>query len=126
MGVIILMGTITLASAASPQGSISLVHVVLSVLIFIVIFFGIGFLINMLLRMTWLMAIIYPIIVILIIDEVKVYEYFTKPAYAFDLLGTKLMALQAVDIIILSSGLVGAIISGFVIKLLRKQGYQMF
>ena len=29
--------------------------------------------------MTWLMAIIYPIVVILIIDEVKVYEYFTNP-----------------------------------------------
>lgn len=107
-------------------GTISLVHVVLSVLIFIVIFFGIGFLLNMLLRMTWLMAIIYPVIVVLIIDEVKVYEYFTKPAYAFRMLGEKIMALHTVDIVILSSGLVGAIISGFVIKLLRKQGYQMF
>jgi len=107
-------------------GTISLTHVVLSILIFIVMFFGIGFLLNMLLRMTWLMAIIYPIIVIFIIDEVRLYEYFTKPAYAFKLLGTKVMALHTVDIIILSSGLVGAIIAGFVIKLLRKQGYQMF
>lgn len=107
-------------------GTISLTHVVLSILIFIVIFFGIGFLLNMLLRMTWLMAIIYPVIVILIIDEVKMYEYFTKPAYAFNLLGQKIMALHVVDVVILSSGLVGAIISGFVIKLLRKQGYQMF
>lgn len=113
-------------AAASPQGSISLVHVVLSVLIFIVIFFGIGFLLNMLLRMTWLMAIIYPIIVILIIDEVKIYEYITKPVYAFKLLGVKFLALHTADIIILTSGLVGAIISGFVMKLLRKQGYQMF
>ena len=37
-----------------------------------------------------------------------------------------MMALHTVDIIILASGLVGAIISGFVMKLLRKQGYQMF
>lgn len=119
--------TMNLASlAATPQGSISLIHVVLSVLIFIVMFFGIGFLMNMLLRMTWFMAIVYPIVVILIIDEVKVYEYVTKPVYAFKLLGTKIMALQPVDIIILASGLVGAIISGFVMKLLRKQGYQMF
>lgn len=106
--------------------SISLVHVVLSILIFIVIFFGIGFLLNMLLRMTWLMAIIYPVIVILIIDEVKIYEYFTKPAYALGLLGEKIMRLHTVDVVILASGLVGALISGFVIKLLRKQGYQMF
>lgn len=89
-------------------------------------FFGIGFLLNMLLRMTWLMAIIYPIVVIFIIDEVKMYEYITKPKYAFSLLGEKIMALHTVDIVILASGLLGAIISGFVIKLLRKQGYQMF
>ena len=89
-------------------------------------FFGIGFLLNMLLRMTWLMAIIYPIVVILIIDEVRVYEYVTKPKYAFQLLGDKAMVLHTADILILASGLVGAIISGFVIKLLRKQGYQMF
>ncbi len=108
------------------MGTISLTHVVLSILIFIVMFFGIGFLLNMLLRMTWLMAIIYPIVVVLIIDEVKLYEYFTKPKYAFQLLGEKIMALHTVDIVILASGLVGAIISGFVIKLLRKQGYQMF
>ena len=80
----------------------------------------------MLLRMTWLMAIIYPIVVVLIIDEVKVYEYFTKPKYAFQLLGDKAMALHTADIVILASGLVGAIISGFVMKILRKQGYQMF
>lgn len=80
----------------------------------------------MLLRMTWLMAIIYPIVVILIIDEVKVYEYFTKPGTSFSMLGDKIMSLHTADIIILTSGLVGAIISGFVMKLLRKQGYQMF
>ena len=99
------------------MGTISITHVVLSVLIFIVMFFGIGFLLNMLLRMTWLMAIIYPIVVVLIIDEVSVHEYFTKPNYAFKLLGEKIMALQTVDIIILASGLVGAIISGIVMKL---------
>ncbi|WP_239027735.1 YuiB family protein [Sporosarcina limicola] len=89
-------------------------------------FFGIGFLLNMLLRMTWLMAIIYPVVVILIIDEVRLYEYFTKPKYAFQLLGEKIMALHTVDVVILASGLVGAIISGVVSKILRKQGYQMF
>lgn len=72
------------------------------------------------------MAIIYPIVVILIIDEVKFYEYFTKPMYSFPLLGEKFLSLHPTDIIILSSGMVGAIISGIVSKLLRKQGYQMF
>ncbi|MEZ7173544.1 YuiB family protein [Sporosarcina sp. OR05] len=108
------------------MGTISLTHVVLSIIIFMVMFFGIGFLLNMLLRMTWLMAIIYPIVVILIIDEVKVYEYFTNPGGSFGMLGDKILSLHTADIIILTSGLVGAIISGFVMKLLRKQGYQMF
>lgn len=107
-------------------GTISLTEIVLSVLIFIVMFFGIGFLLNMLLRMSWVMAIIYPIVVILIIDEVKAIEYITKPGYAFNMLGEKLMALHTVDVVILSSGMLGAIISGFVSKILRKQGYQMF
>lgn len=106
--------------------TISVAQVVLSILIFIVMFFGIGFLLNMLLRMTWLMAFLYPLVVIFIIDDVPMYQYVTKPAFAFSELGTKLMSLHAVDIVILSSGLVGAIIAGIVMKILRKQGYQMF
>ena len=107
-------------------GTISLTEIILSVLIFIVMFFGIGFLLNMLLRMSWVMAVVYPIVVILIIDEVKAIEYITKPGHAFSMLGEKLMALHTVDLVILSSGMIGAILSGIVSKLLRKQGYQMF
>lgn len=111
---------------ASPVASITLPQAILSVLLFMVIFFGIGFLLNMLLRMTWLMAIVYPIIVILIIDDVKFYQYITKPVYSFQALGNKLVSLAAVDIVILLGGFAGAIISGFVMKALRKAGYQMF
>ena len=120
------MEVITLTGTLLMAGGIPLPQFVISILIFIVMFFGIGFLLNMLLRMTWLMAFIYPFIVILIIDEVKFYEYFTKPAYAFQMLVNKVMALHISDIVILSGGLIGAIIAGIVIKLLRKQGYQMF
>ena len=103
-----------------------LVQLMLSGLIFFVMFFGIGFLLNMLLRMTWLMAIVYPIVVILIIDEVGFFDYFTNPSYAFQALSDKLMSLQGADISILLCGLAGAIVAGFVIKALRKNGYQMF
>jgi len=108
------------------EANFSLVQVMLSVLIFLVMFFGIGFLLNMLLRMTWLMAIVYPIVVILIIDEVDFFDYFTTPSIAFQALSDKLLSLHGADILILSSGLAGAIIAGFVIKALRKNGYQMF
>lgn len=106
--------------------NITLPQAILSVLLFMVIFFGIGFLLNMLLRMTWLMAIVYPIIVILIVDDVKFYQYITKPVYAFSELGNKIVSLATADIIILSGGMAGAIIAGFVMKALRKAGYQMF
>ena len=105
---------------------ITFVQGMLSVLIFMVMFFGIGFLLNMLLRKTWLMALVYPIVVILIIDEVQFFDYFTSPVMAFQALGEKLISLTLVDIIVLSGGLLGAIIAGFVIKALRKNGYQMF
>ncbi|HEY4578456.1 MAG TPA: YuiB family protein [Savagea sp.] len=108
------------------MNELTIVELFLSALLFLVIFFGIGFLVNMLLRMTWFTAIIYPIIVIFIIDEVKFYEYITNAKEAFSLLGTKISNLHTADIIILSSGFVGTIIAGIVMKILRKQGYQMF
>lgn len=101
-------------------------QLIISMLLFLILFFGISFLLNMVLRATWLMAFIYPIIVILIVDKVKFIEYFTAPSSSFSALGQNLIALKLGDILVLSSGLVGVIISGFVIKILRARGYQMF
>ncbi len=104
----------------------SIVVLIISVVLFFVLFFGIGFILNMLLRMSWIMAIIYPIVAILIIDQVRFIEYFTNSKAAFEDLGYRLSHLATADILILLSGLAGAIASGFTIKLLRKNGYQMF
>ncbi len=106
--------------------SFSIVQLIISVLLFFVMFFGIGFLLNMLLRMTWLMAIVYPIVVLLIIDDVGVFDYFSNPGESFSLLGNTLTSLTGSDIAVLSAGLAGAITSGIVMKVLRKMGYQMF
>ncbi|WP_191270883.1 YuiB family protein [Neobacillus kokaensis] len=106
--------------------SMNIVVLLISILLFFVLFFGIGFILNMILRMTWVMAIIYPIVAILIIDRVRFLDYFTKSKFAFQELGTKFSNLATADIIILLSGLAGAIASGITIKLLRKNGYQMF
>lgn len=100
--------------------------VVISVVLFFVLFFGIGFLLNMLLRMSWIMAILFPIIALLIIDDVRFIEYFQSPGTSFSLLWNDLTSLQTVDIIILISGFLGAITSGIVIITLRKKGYRMF
>ncbi len=105
---------------------LSLPVLLISMLLFLVLFFGIGFLLNMLLRMSWIMAIVYPIVCIFIIDNVRFIEYFQNPSDSFSALGNKIISLALADILILSFGLFGAILSGVIIKMLRKRGYQMF
>jgi len=107
-------------------GSVSIVQLIISIVLFFVMFFGIGFLLNMLLRMTWLMAVIYPIVVIFIIDKVSFLDYFFKPGTAFPALLDQFQALHVVDISILSGGFAGAIVAGIVMIYLRKSGYRMF
>lgn len=105
---------------------LSIPVLLISMVLFLILFFGIGFLLNMLLRMSWIMAIIYPIVCIFIIKAAKFIDYFRQPGESFQALGTKIMNLALADILILSSGLIGAILSGIVIKTLRSKGYQMF
>lgn len=103
-----------------------MIQLVVSILLYFVIFFGIAFILNMLLRQTWLMAFLYPIIIIMIIDGMPTTAYFKNPGEAFSKLGTEFLQLTAADITILVSGFVGTIVSGIVIRVLRKSGYQMF
>jgi purine-cytosine permease-like protein len=104
----------------------TVVTLIISMLLFFVLFFGIGFLLNMLLRMSWVMAIVYPLIAIFIIDKYRLIDYFRNSGEAFRDLGQRISQLAVADILILSSGLAGAILAGVIIKLLRKKGYQMF
>ncbi|TXC91212.1 hypothetical protein FS935_09960 [Metabacillus litoralis] len=105
---------------------LSLPVLLISMLLFLVLFFGIGFLLNMLLRMSWIMAIIYPLVCIFIIDDVRFIQYFQNPGESFAELGNKITSLALADLLILSFGLIGAILAGVTIKMLRKRGYQMF
>ncbi|RAK18665.1 YuiB-like putative membrane protein [Anoxybacillus vitaminiphilus] len=104
----------------------SLPVLIISMLLFFVLFFGIGFLLNMLLRMSWIMAILSPIVFIFIIDDVKFIQYFTDPVTSFGALKERILSLAPADIMILSSGLFGAICAGIAIRALRAKGYQMF
>jgi hypothetical protein len=80
----------------------------------------------MLLRATWFMVILYPLVIVLIVDDVRFVEYFKKPGASFHSLGNDLMHLSPSDITILACGFIGAILSGLAIKMLRVRGYQMF
>lgn len=107
-------------------GSVSIVQLIISIVLFFVMFFGIGFLLNMVLRMTWIMSVVYPIVVIFIIDEVSFLDYIFKPAVAWPALWDKILSLKLVDISILSGGFAGTIAAGIVMMILRKKGYRMF
>lgn len=80
----------------------------------------------MLLRRTWLMAILYPFIISVVVGDSSLGNYFTSPKEAISSTYSTMTSLAAVDVIILLSGLIGTIVSGIVIKMLRKSGYQMF
>ncbi|GGK05240.1 putative membrane protein YuiB [Lentibacillus kapialis] len=103
-----------------------MIQFVVSIILFFVIFFGLAFILNMLLRRTWLMAFIYPIIVLMIVDNISTMAYFTAPGESFIAAFSGLMKITIADISILTAGFAGTIVSGFVIKFLRKSGYQMF
>ena len=100
--------------------------ILISMVLFFVMFFGIGFILNMLLRMSWIMAIIYPIITLSIIGDVPFLNYATAPIDTLQLAWDRLFVITLADGLILSSGFVGAILSGVVIKMLRSRGYRMF
>lgn len=81
----------------------------------------------MLLKTTWLPgAIIYPIVLILLVNETPLSAYFKMPLQSLSELGQNFSNLLVVDYVILFSGLVGSLLSGIIIKMLRVRGYRMF
>lgn len=103
-----------------------MIQLIVGSLLFFIIFFGLSFILNMLLRRTWLMSIFYPIIMILLIANENVFKYITSPTETIPAAFEKLINIGFVDLIIFSAGFLGTIVSGIVIKMLRKRGYQMF
>lgn len=72
------------------------------------------------------MAFLYPFIVIIIIDGIPFTDYFKAPGESISTAFSVLANITLVDWIILLSGFAGTVVSGFVIKYLRKSGYRMF
>ncbi len=108
------------------KGVSRLVQLLVMIILYFVMFFGIAFIVNMLIRKTWLMAYLYPFILIIMIDNLATWEYIVRPGQAFSALGTKVVNLTGFDIILFVFGFLGTITAGYVMKLLRKNGYQMF
>lgn len=105
---------------------LNLPQFIIAIVLYFVLFFGIGFILNMLLRSTWTMAVIYPIVVFFIVDNSGLFAYFTSPGEAFSALFNNVVSLRTADVVILIAGMVGAVLSGIAIRMLRSRGYQMF
>ena len=103
-----------------------MIQLVVSILLYFVIFFGISFILNMLLRKTWLMTYLYPVIIFVMVGKSPLSSYFISPINTVKATWHDFTGINFVDVIILTTGLVGTIVSGFVIRYLRKHGYQMF
>ncbi len=103
-----------------------IIQAVIGSVLYLVMFFSIGFILNMLLRSTWVMLVLYPVILIMVIDNQSTLEYFTNAREAIPNLGDRIAGLQAADITMFAAGFAGIIIAGLSIRFLRKSGYQMF
>lgn len=125
---IIRSNTVILISFNGERGIIlNLIQFFVSFVLYFVIFFGLAFILNMLLRTTWLMTLLYPIIILLVISGNGLADYFIDTKEAFlQIQNTINNTIALEDYIILSGGLIGTIVSGIIIRLLRKSGYQMF
>lgn len=106
--------------------TLSLPQFLISILLFAVLFFGVGFIVNMLLKTTWLVPLLYPVIVILMIDRVSTLKYFIEPHKTFTEVLNRLASLAPTDLVVLSAGLIGTIAAAVTIKILRSKGYRMF
>lgn len=85
---------------------VNIYQFIVSIPLFLVLAFGLGFIINMIFKSTWFPSYVYVIIVAILVYRSG--------------------GLNMLDAVILIAGLAGVILSGVVMRMLRKRGYQMF
>lgn len=86
--------------------TVNLYQFIISIPLFLVLAFGLGFILNMIVKTTWVPVILYIIVVVALLFYVG--------------------SVTGFDAAILFAGLVGAILSGVVMRFLRAKGYRMF
>ncbi|MBR2569122.1 MAG: hypothetical protein IKE34_08035 [Paenibacillus sp.] len=94
------------------------VMVIILMLLFFVMMFGIGFILNMLMKTTWFPVGFYLII---IIPATVIMLWSSDKSWTENLLNYGL-----VDYLTGIAGLMGAMLSGKIIGMLRQSGYKMF
>ncbi|MCZ8516804.1 YuiB family protein [Paenibacillus filicis] len=94
-----------------------MLQLIIATVLLFVLFFGLGFILNMLMKTTW-----FPIYgyIVLIIGLVIYY------GWGSDSVWSAVAGYSLVDMIAAIGGLVGAVLSGSAIKMLRDKGFKMF
>ncbi|XID95770.1 YuiB family protein [Paenibacillaceae bacterium WGS1546] len=87
-------------------------------LLCLVLFFGIGFILNMLIKTTW-----FPLwLFFIVVTPLGIWQLWQD-----DLSVTEnIQSLLVSDVILIVAGAVGAYLSGWAIRALRRGGYKMF
>jgi hypothetical protein len=85
---------------------VNIYQFIVSIPLFLVLAFGLGFIINMIVKTTWAPSYVYILLVAFFVYRSG--------------------GMNGLDAVILLTGLVGVILSGIVIRTLRKKGYRMF
>jgi hypothetical protein len=83
-----------------------------------VLFFGIGFILNMLIKTTWFPLWVFALIVV----PVGIWSLW-QPSLD---VGENVKSMLASDVVLIAAGAVGAYLSGWTIRALRRGGYKMF
>lgn len=95
-----------------------LLQVAVAVVLFFVMMFGIGFILNMLMKTTWFP--IYLFVAVIVPLGIWATWDHTKGALA------NLASFTIVDLLPVIGALIGAYMSGWAIRALRRGGYRMF
>lgn len=95
-----------------------MLQLIVATVLFLVMMFGIGFILNMLLKTTWFP--IYLFIIVLI--PLGIWWTWDDSKSAIN----NFTAFTIVDLIPVFGALVGAYVSGWAIRALRRGGYKMF
>lgn len=98
---------------------IMIVQTAVATVLFFVMMFGIGFILNMLLKTTWFPMILF---FILLIGLVIWSPWDAESNPTFDNIGSY----TAIFYLPIIGAMIGAYVSGWAIKALRKGGYKMF
>lgn len=93
-----------------------LLQLIIATLLFFVLMFGLGFILNMLLKTTWFPVYAYIVLIIVLVFM----------GWDSGTLLNNITSYTVIDYLPAAGGLVGAFISGKIMKSLRAAGYKMF